>query len=221
MSPPGDQRPPRHGPLRPIVLGLSVIAAVVVATLVGQSASSPPASSSSSMAVFRDVLGGGDGGPGGTTEGAVTEADGVLPDGASVFDDSHPGIANLDPDLLRAVRAAATDAAAEGVTLTVNSGWRSPAYQDQLLRDAVAEHGSEEEAARWVATPETSAHVSGDAVDIGPSEAAAWLSEHGAAHGLCRTYDNEPWHFELRPEAVGRRCPPSYPDPAHDPRMQP
>ena len=33
-----------------------------------------------------------------------------------------------------------------------------------------------QEAARWVATPNTSAHVSGDAVDIGPSGAAAWLS---------------------------------------------
>ena len=32
-----------------------------------------------------------------------------------------------------------------------------------------------------MATPETSPHVSGDAVDIGPSDAAAWLSEHGAA----------------------------------------
>ena len=31
-------------------------------------------------------------------------------------------------------------------------------------------YGSEAEAARWVATPDTSAHVSGDAVDIGPSE---------------------------------------------------
>ena len=35
----------------------------------------------------------------------------------------------------------------------VNSGWRSPEYQDQLLRDAVSKYGSEAEAARWVATP--------------------------------------------------------------------
>jgi hypothetical protein len=62
--------------------------------------------------------------------------------------------------------------------------------------------------------------VSGDAVDIGPSSAATWLSEHGAAYGLCRTYGNEPWHFELRPDAIDRGCPPVYADPTHDPRMQ-
>ena len=91
----------------------------------------------------------------------------------------------------------------------------------QLLQDAIAKYGSEAEAARWVATPRTSAHVSGEAVDLGPSEAATWLSEHGAAYGLCRVYGNEPWHFELRPAAVDHGCPPTYPDPTHDPRMQP
>ncbi|MBJ7330271.1 MAG: hypothetical protein JHC95_10260 [Solirubrobacteraceae bacterium] len=86
--------------------------------------------------------------------------------------------------------------------------------------EAVAKYGSEQEAARWVASPTTSAHVSGDAVDIGPSGAAAWLAEHGAAYGLCQIYGNEPWHYELRPEAVDRGCPPLYADPTHDPRMQ-
>ena len=71
-----------------------------------------------------------------------------------------------------------------------------------------------------VATPKTSAHVSGDAVDIGHSDATAWLSEHGAVYGLCQIYGNEPWHYELRLEAVDRGCPPMYADPTHDPRMQ-
>jgi D-alanyl-D-alanine carboxypeptidase len=126
-----------------------------------------------------------------------------------------PGVANLDPDLLGALRQAAAD----GVELSVDSGWRSPEHQQQLFDEAVSKYGSEEEAARWVATPETSAHVSGEAVDIGPSGAAAWLSEHGAAYGLCQIYANEPWHFELRPEAVDAGCPPMYADPTHDPRM--
>ena len=77
-----------------------------------------------------------------------------------------------------------------------------------------------EEAARWVATPETSAHVSGDAVDIGPLDATAWLSEHGAGYGLCQIYGNEPWHYELRPDAVDDGCPAMYADPTQDPRMQ-
>jgi zinc D-Ala-D-Ala carboxypeptidase len=152
--------------------------------------------------------------------GALGEADGAVPDGATVFDDQIPGIANLDPDLLGALRQAATDAADDGVEFIVDSGWRSPEYQDQLLREAVSEYGSEEEAARWVATADTSPHVSGDAVDIGPSDATAWLSEHGEEYGLCQIYRNEPWHYELRPQAIGHGCPAMYADPAHDPRMQ-
>ena len=58
-----------------------------------------------------------------------------------------------------------------------------------------------------MATPDTSPHVSGDAVDIGPADAAAWLSEHGAEYGLCQIYGNEPWHYELRPEAVDAGLP--------------
>lgn len=126
----------------------------------------------------------------------------------------------LDPALFEAVSRAAADAAAQGVELRVVSGRRSAARQEQLLHEAVAKYGSLEEAARWVAPPETSAHVSGDAVDVGPAGAAAWLARHGAAYGLCRIYANEPWHFELRAGAAERGCPPMYPDPTHDPRMQ-
>lgn len=138
----------------------------------------------------------------------------------TVFDDEHPGVANLDADLLDALRDAATDAADEGIELDVNSGWRSSRYQAQLFRAAVSEYGSEREAARWVATPETSAHVSGDAVDIGPSAAAAWLAEHGARYGLCQVYRNEAWHYELRPTATDRGCPPMYADSAQDPNLE-
>jgi zinc D-Ala-D-Ala carboxypeptidase len=151
---------------------------------------------------------------------ALGEADGAVPDGTTVFDDEVPGVANLDPALLGALREAATDAADDGVEFYVDSGWRSPEYQERLLQEAVSKYGSEAEAARWVAAPNRSAHVSGDAVDIGPSDATAWLSEHGAEYGLCRIYGNEPWHYELRPEAIDHGCPPMYADPTHDPRMQ-
>jgi zinc D-Ala-D-Ala carboxypeptidase len=154
------------------------------------------------------------------SHGVLGEADGALPDGVTAFDDEIPGVANLDPALLGALRKAAIDAAVERVEFFVESGWRSPEYQEQLLRDAVLKYGSETEAARWVSTPNTSAHVSGDAVDIGPGDATAWLSKHGAEYGLCQIYRNEPWHYELRPEAIDRGCPPTYADPTHDPRMQ-
>jgi zinc D-Ala-D-Ala carboxypeptidase len=152
--------------------------------------------------------------------GPLGEADGAVPDGTTVFDDEIPAVANLDPALLGPLRQAATDAADDGVEFHVNSGWRSPEYQEQLLREAVSEYGSEEEAARWVATADTSLHVSGDAVDIGPSDATEWLSEQGDDYGLCQIYGNEPWHYELRPEAIDHDCPPMYADPTQDPRMQ-
>jgi LAS superfamily LD-carboxypeptidase LdcB len=101
----------------------------------------------------------------------------------------------------------------------LTSGWRSAAYQEQLLEDAISTYGTRAEAARWVATPATSPHVSGDAVDIRNADATAWLEGHGARYGLCQVFANEPWHFELRPAAVGRGCPAQYRDPSHDPRM--
>jgi zinc D-Ala-D-Ala carboxypeptidase len=213
MSQKASARTTTHKTLRPYAVGLVVVTAAIIGTLAHQSTSSSAPSFSEVPRVDRG---------GATTEvdGAVTEADGVLPDGVTVFDDQYPGVANLDRDLLQALREAATDAAHDGVEFFVDSGWRSPEYQNQLLREAVSEYGSEEEAARWVATADTSAHVSGDAIDIGHFDASAWLSEHGAEYGLCQIYSNEPWHYELRPQAIDRGCPRRYADPTHDPRMQ-
>ncbi|WP_051324182.1 M15 family metallopeptidase [Candidatus Solirubrobacter pratensis] len=189
------------------------------------SSSSRDASSSTAEAPIHVHRGERPGSPSETGGGASTgrlglgEADGAIPDDTTVFDDEIPGVAKLNSDLLGAVRRAATDAADVGVQFYVDSGWRSPEYQERLLREAVSKYGSEAEATRWVATPNTSAHVKGDAVDIGPSAAAAWLSEHGAAYGLCQIYGNEPWHYELRPEAIAHGCSAMYADPTHDPRM--
>ncbi len=137
-----------------------------------------------------------------------------------MLDETDPGVARLDDDLLAALREAAAEAAGDDVTFHVNSGWRSAELQTQLFDEAVAEYGSIEEAARWVATAETSAHVSGDAVDLGPTAATAWLSQHGARFGLCQVYANEPWHYELFPDAADAGCPDTYADPTEDPRMQ-
>ena len=199
--------------LRLTAVGLVVVVVAIIGTLVSQSMSS-------SVTSFGDVLRGDHGGTTTEADGAVTEDDGALPDGVTVFDDQYPGVTNLDPDLLQALREAATDAADDGIEFYVNSGWRSPEYQNQLLREAVSKYGSEEEAARWVATADTSPHVSGDAVDIGSFDATAWLSEHGAEYGLCQIYSNESWHYELRLQAIDRGCPPMYADPTHDPRMR-
>ncbi|MEO8697894.1 MAG: M15 family metallopeptidase [Acidimicrobiales bacterium] len=205
------------------VIGLFVVTAAIAAARVypspapfssSVSALAPAFSPSSSMAApprqagrsgYRGALGG---------------ADGAVFDGTTVFDDEIPAVANLDPALLRALRRAATTAAGDGVVLYVESGWRSPAYQEQLLREAISKYGSEKEAARWVASPKTSAHVSGDAVDVGAADATTWLSRRGDKYGLCQIYGNEPWHYELRPEAIDHGCPPMYADATQDPRMQ-
>jgi D-alanyl-D-alanine carboxypeptidase len=191
---------------------------VVIAAIAASLGSELLTTSSSTAAATIDVLRGEHRGLRSEHRGAF--GDGALPDGTTVFDDRFPGVANLDPALLGALRQATTDAADDGVEVFVDSGWRSPAYQERLFDEAVSKYGSEAKAARWVATPTTSAHVSGDAVDIGHSEATAWLSEHGAAYGLCQIYGNEPWHYELRPEARAYGCPAMFADPTHDPRMQ-
>jgi hypothetical protein len=117
-------------------------------------------------------------------------ADGKIPAGVTVFDDRYPAVTKLDPALLRALRAAATDAARDGARFYVNSGWRSKAYQEELFDEAIAQYGSAAKAARWVARPGTSVHEAGDAADIGPDAAAAWLARPGAAYGLCQIYAN-------------------------------
>ncbi len=191
------------------VAGLLVPIVAITAALGSQSRVSLPSTVVSPIDALR-----------GEHSRALGEADGAIPDGTTVFDDGIPGVAHLDPALLGALRQAATDAADGGVQFFVDSGWRSRAYQEHLLQQAVVKYGSQEAAARWVATPDTSAHVSGHAVDIGHSDAAAWLSAHGTAYGLCQIYDNEPWHYELRPEAIDHGCPARYADAAHDPRMR-
>jgi hypothetical protein len=186
-----------------------LVIAAIAAALGYQSLASPSSTATSPTDVLRSEH-----------RGALGEEDGALPDGATVFDDDFPAVANLDQALLGTLRHAAADAAGDGIEFVVSSGWRSPEYQEHLLQEAVSEYGSEAEAARWVATPDTSPHVSGDAVDVGPSDATAWLSGHGAEYGLCQIYGNEPWHYELRAEAIDHGCPPMYADPTHDPRMQ-
>lgn len=133
----------------------------------------------------------------------------------SVGDIHLPALARLDPALLAALRSAAADAQDSGTPMRVTSGWRSDAYQQRLFDEAVATYGSVDEAARWVHTPRLSKHVSGKAVDVGPTNAADWLIRHGSDYGLCQTYANEMWHFELA-TAPGGECPPQLSSPADE-----
>jgi len=141
-------------------------------------------------------------------EDAFTEENGYVAVGESVspFDEHLPTIAKLDPALLDAVQAAAVDAEADGIEMVVTSGWRSAEYQQAMLDEATVTYGSLEEARKWVNTPELSTHISGSAVDIGYTDASYWLIQYGSDYGLCQTYGNESWHFELATEPGGE-CP--------------
>jgi D-alanyl-D-alanine carboxypeptidase len=140
---------------------------------------------------------------------------GWIPDGQTLspFDVTNPALAQLDPALLDAVQDAARAAAPQGVDLRITSGWRSKGFQQKLFDDAVGKYGSADIARQFVAPPEVSKHVVGQAVDVAPVEADKWLVRNGAQFGLCQIYANELWHFELAVDHQGN-CPPLRPNAA-------
>jgi zinc D-Ala-D-Ala carboxypeptidase len=140
---------------------------------------------------------------------------GWIPDGQTLspFDVSNPAVVQLDPALRDAVQAAANAAKQQGIELRINSGWRSRGFQERLFGDAVRTYGSVDAARQFVASPDVSKHVVGQAVDIAPVEADKWLIANGPQFGLCQIYANEIWHFELAVDQQGN-CPPLKPNAA-------
>jgi D-alanyl-D-alanine carboxypeptidase len=140
---------------------------------------------------------------------------GWIPNGQTLspFDVSNPALAQLDPRLLNAIQDAARAAAAQGVDLRIASGWRSKGFQQQLLEDAVGKYVNVDIARQFVASPDVSKHVVGQAVDVAPVDADNWLIRNGAQFGLCQIYANELWHFELAVDQQGN-CPPLRPNAA-------
>ncbi len=178
---------------RPTVLATAVAAAVLTLAGCATAGASDGGKSGTGLPVTRLT-------PLGDDDGFVPEGEGLDPA------EDVPALSGLDPDLLAAVREAAGAALEEdGIEVLVTSGWRSERYQRFLLESAVGVYGSEEEAARWVASPEDSSHVTGAAVDVGRTDAAYWFAQHGARFGLCQTYANEVWHYELTVEPCRSR----------------
>jgi D-alanyl-D-alanine carboxypeptidase len=140
---------------------------------------------------------------------------GYLPDGQTIspFDATNPVIAWLDAALLAAIEKAARAAEAEGVGVQITSGWRTKGFQQRLFDDAVRTYGNVGAAQQFVASPDTSRHVVGKAVDVGPVDADNWLIRNGSRFGLCQIYANEIWHFELAADQNGD-CPPLRPNAA-------
>ncbi|MGX9787307.1 M15 family metallopeptidase [Mycobacterium sp. MMS18-G62] len=140
---------------------------------------------------------------------------GWIPEGQTLspFDVSNPALAQLDPALLRAIQDATRKAASEGIDVRITSGWRSPGFQQRLFDNAVTTYGSVDVAREFVASPEVSKHVLGQAVDVAPVAADQWLIRNGIQFGLCQIYANEIWHFELAVDDRGH-CPPLRPNAA-------
>lgn len=108
-------------------------------------------------------------------------------------------------------------ARSDGLTLTVNSAYRSYATQDQLFRGHVARLGGDEEAVnRFSARPGQSEHQLGTTVDFATPAAyasqafadtpeGAWMDENAHKFGFVMSYPEgseqatgyifEPWHF--------------------------
>ncbi|MGZ0148926.1 M15 family metallopeptidase [Kribbella sp. WER1] len=116
----------------------------------------------------------------------------------------------LSPKLEARLKKAFAAAEAAGVPIRINSGKRSASKQQRLLNEAIEKYGSYKAATRWVLPPKYSAHVLGKAVDIAPAAAMTWLDKNGWRYGICRRYDNEPWHFEAI-TTPGTKCPPREP----------
>ncbi|GAB0105499.1 hypothetical protein JMUB6875_44780 [Nocardia sp. JMUB6875] len=120
-------------------------------------------------------------------------------------------LAGLTPQARTAFDAARAEAFwRHGQLIGLTSGYRDPAAQQRLFDEEVHRSGSVASARTLVLPPSESSHVRGLALDVRPHEGARWLEQHGGRYDLYRTYDNEWWHFEHRPETGGtppRRLP--------------
>jgi zinc D-Ala-D-Ala carboxypeptidase len=134
----------------------------------------------------------------------------LLGDGPLIESATASGqVLDLHPLLAARFNAAASFAAADGVTLYISSGFRTRDRQETLFAEAVKKYGNETEAAKWVLPPQNSHHPQGLAIDVnypGDRPGAFWLEKNGSRFGLCRVYANEWWHFE-GVIAPGERCP--------------
>lgn len=99
----------------------------------------------------------------------------------------------LAPEAASNWQAMVADAAADGVTISVGNSYRD--YDSQVH---LAEEKGLYSQGGLAATPGTSNHGWGTAVDINQTAAAvAWLQANAARYGFA-TISREPWHWEYR-----------------------
>jgi hypothetical protein len=93
----------------------------------------------------------------------------------------------MRPDVAAAFDRMSAAAAADGVTLTVTSAFRSDAEQARLF--------AANPDPRWVAPPGQSLHRCATELDLGPASAYGWLAANAGRFGFLQRYSWEPWHY--------------------------
>jgi hypothetical protein len=124
---------------------------------------------------------------------------------------------DINPQLLARFLSAQAAAKEEGITLSIDSGFRTQETQNYLFQNAIKKYKTVDEAMKWVLPEDLSRHPWGLALDVNLNHnksGASWLEANGATYGLCRVYENEWWHFEPL-TAPGGICPPLLPDASH------
>jgi len=93
----------------------------------------------------------------------------------------------MRPDVAMAFDRMAAAARGAGLSLSINSAFRSDAEQARLY--------AANPNPRWVAPPGTSLHRYGTELDLGPPAAYGWLVNNCRRFGFIHRYAWEPWHF--------------------------
>ena len=124
---------------------------------------------------------------------------------------------HLRNEAIEPLRAMAAAAAAAGVSLLIDSGYRSDRYQRIIFRQFMEKGQTFTNIARYVAPPGYSEHALGTVVDFHPSgrgfsasAAYRWLREHANSFGFHETLPRngrhhfpwEPWHWKFQAVAA-------------------
>jgi LAS superfamily LD-carboxypeptidase LdcB len=128
---------------------------------------------------------------------------------AKYYDEAPTG---MRPDVIAAWHHFEKVANAQGIIVCLNDGKRSSAQQQAQYDEYVQEYGKDV-ADQLVLSPEKSSHVTGNALDVQPQAAYQFLQSTKGSLGLCRIYDNEPWHFEYDAKYFTQGCPARLPKP--------
>jgi len=93
----------------------------------------------------------------------------------------------MRPDVAEAFDRLAAAAQADGISLVINSAFRSDAEQAKLW--------AANPDPRWVAPPGHSLHRCATELDLGPPSAYGWLDANAPRFDFLKRYSWEPWHF--------------------------